>query len=99
MIQESRRLIAQSLINYTKLATIKTSVFDDAGEFMFRRVKRPGCPLSEKELKTQLIDCASAIMKEVEFASSKRADILSLLRKSNISSIATALSNLLRYQP
>ena len=66
MIQESRRLIAQSLINYTKLPTTKQAVFEEkTGEYMFRRVRRPGCPLSEYDLRDQLIDCTSAILKGV----------------------------------
>lgn len=96
MIQESRRLIAQSLINYANLKTTKTSVFDDAGEFMFRRVRRPGCPLSEKELKTQLVDCASVIMKELEYVSNQRTGILSMMKNANVSSIATVLADFLR---
>ena len=92
MIQESRRLIAQSLINYTKLPITKQAVFEEkTGEYMFRRVRRPGCPLSEYDLRDQLIDCTSAILKELNFSSDRRLRLLSGLRDSKPESIGQML--------
>lgn len=92
MLQESKILIAKSLINYTKLPTTKQAVFEEkTGEYMFRRVKRPGCPLSEHDLRDQLIDCTSAILKELNFSSDRRLRLLSGLRDSKSESIGQML--------
>lgn len=90
-IQESKVLTAKSLINYTKLKPIKYSVFDDNGEYMFRRVNRPGCPLSEKDLKRQLIDCTSSIMKDLGMSFERRSSLLRGLNMSKVESVGMML--------
>lgn len=91
MLQESKRLTAKALINYANLPTNSFSIFDKSGEYMGRRVKRPGCPLSEKDLKRQLIDCVSSVLKDLNFSARNRQNTIARLETSKPEQIGQVL--------
>lgn len=96
MIQESKLLIAKSLINYTKLDFKKYSIFDNKKQYVGKRVVRPGCPLSEKDLKRQLIDCTSVIMKDIGLEKESRLSLLASLEHCNPEGIAANLQSIIQ---
>ena len=96
MIRESTKLIAKSLINYANISTDKMAIMDQvSGEYMFTMRRRPGCPLSEHDLKRKLTECLYAVVNDLGLESKKKRVIIDSAKKQSPETISAVLSHII----